>query len=103
MSIFTKRATTVFPGLEPLQPWQDAFRDPLVDPLLILNLRLHILNRITGLHIQRDRLARQCLDKDLHPLILNWCGPGFRPTATRSRKGLCRAHADPLAPTQNSS
>ncbi len=66
MSNFTKRTATVYPGLEPLQPWQDAFRDPLVDPLLILNLRLHVLNRITRFHVQSDRLARQSLHEDLH-------------------------------------
>jgi len=66
MSIFTKRTATVYPGLEPLQSWQDAFRNPLVDPLLILNLLLHVLNRVTRLGIQRDRLARQSLHKDLH-------------------------------------
>ena len=34
--------------------------------LLILDLRLHVVNRVRRLHLQRDRLAGQCLDKDLH-------------------------------------
>lgn len=34
--------------------------------LLVLNLGLDLLNRIRRLHVQRNRLARQRLDKDLH-------------------------------------
>jgi len=34
--------------------------------LLILNLRLHIFNSIRRFDLQRDRLAREGLDKDLH-------------------------------------
>merc|ERR1719361_1285243 len=34
--------------------------------LLILNLGLHVLDRIIGFHIQRNRLSREGLDKDLH-------------------------------------
>ncbi|RPB23317.1 hypothetical protein L211DRAFT_284620 [Terfezia boudieri ATCC MYA-4762] len=34
--------------------------------LLILNLRLHIVNGVGGLHLQCDGLARQCLYENLH-------------------------------------
>ncbi len=34
--------------------------------LLVLDLGLHVLNRVGRLHLQRDGLARQGLDKDLH-------------------------------------
>jgi hypothetical protein len=40
---------------------------------LVLNLGLDIVNRITGLDIERDGLSRQGLDKDLH-LDLVWLG-----------------------------
>jgi len=36
------------------------------DALLVLDLRLHVLDRVRRLHIQRDRLAGQRLDEDLH-------------------------------------
>ena len=36
------------------------------DPLLVLNLLLHVLNAVRRLHIQRNRLSRQSLDKYLH-------------------------------------
>merc|ERR1719231_294627 len=36
------------------------------DALLVLNLLLHVVDRVAGLHIERDRLARQRLDEDLH-------------------------------------
>ena len=36
------------------------------DALLILDLLLHLLNAVTRLRVQRNRLARQCLDEDLH-------------------------------------
>ena len=36
------------------------------NPLLILDLRLDILNRVRWLHIQRNRLARKRLDEYLH-------------------------------------
>ena len=36
------------------------------DPLLVLNFRLHIVNGIRGLDLERDGLARQGLHKDLH-------------------------------------
>lgn len=38
--------------------WWDAF--------LVLNLRLHVVNRVRRLDLQRDGLARKGLDKDLH-------------------------------------
>ena len=34
--------------------------------LLVLNLGLHIVNRVRGLNLERDRLASQGLDEDLH-------------------------------------
>lgn len=34
--------------------------------LFILNLLLHVLDRVRRLHIERDRLARQSLHEDLH-------------------------------------
>eukprot|EP00168_Porphyra_purpurea_P021874 TRINITY_DN9_c0_g1_i5.p1 TRINITY_DN9_c0_g1~~TRINITY_DN9_c0_g1_i5.p1 ORF type:complete len:162 (+),score=5.59 TRINITY_DN9_c0_g1_i5:382-867(+) len=37
------------------------------DPLLVLDLRLHVVNRVRRLHLQRDGLAGQRLDKNLHP------------------------------------
>jgi hypothetical protein len=33
---------------------------------LVLNLLLHILDRVAALHLQRDSLSRQCLNKNLH-------------------------------------
>merc|ERR1711879_832482 len=33
---------------------------------LVLNLLLHVLNRVGWLHVESDGLASQCLDKDLH-------------------------------------
>jgi len=36
------------------------------DPLLILDLRLHVVDGVGGLYIQGDGLARQGLDEDLH-------------------------------------
>ena len=36
------------------------------DALLVLNLRLYVLDRVVGLHVQSDRLAGQSLDEDLH-------------------------------------
>ena len=37
------------------------------DSLLILDLRLDIVDRVARLDLQRNRLPRQSLDKDLHP------------------------------------
>jgi len=34
--------------------------------LLVLDFRLDVLNGIRGFHLQRDRLASECLDKNLH-------------------------------------
>ena len=36
------------------------------DALLVLDLRLDVVDRVGGLDLERDRLARQSLDKDLH-------------------------------------
>ena len=36
------------------------------DAFLILDLGLHILDGVTGLHLQGDGLARQGLPEDLH-------------------------------------
>merc|ERR550537_1162353 len=43
---------------EPLLVWRDAF--------LVLDLGLHVVNGVRGLHVKRDRLAREGLDEDLH-------------------------------------
>merc|ERR1711881_33252 len=37
------------------------------DALLVLDLRLHVLDRVAGLHVERDGLARERLDENLHP------------------------------------
>merc|ERR1719456_618364 len=34
--------------------------------LLVLDLLLHVLDRVAGLHVERDGLARKCLNEDLH-------------------------------------
>ncbi len=34
---------------------------------LVLDLLLHVLDRVRGLHVERDGLAGQGLDEDLHP------------------------------------
>ncbi len=39
--------------------------------LLVLNLLLHVLDGVAALHLQRDRLARQSLDEDLHSVQKN--------------------------------
>jgi hypothetical protein len=36
------------------------------DALLVLDLGLHVVDGVRGLHLQRDRLARQGLHEDLH-------------------------------------
>ena len=36
------------------------------DALLVLDLRLHVLDRVGRLDLERDRLAREGLDEDLH-------------------------------------
>ena len=36
------------------------------DPLLVLDLRLHVVNRIRRFHLEGDRLSRKRLDKNLH-------------------------------------
>merc|ERR1719186_1054148 len=43
---------------EPLLVWRN--------PLLILDLRLNVLNRVRRLHLKGDRLASQSLHEDLH-------------------------------------
>ena len=35
-------------------------------PLLVLNLRLHVIDRIRGLDLERDGLASESLDENLH-------------------------------------
>jgi hypothetical protein len=42
------------------------------DPLLVLDLLLHVVDRVRRLDVQRDGLARQRLHKDLH-LGSVWC------------------------------
>ena len=39
------------------------------DALLVLDLGLDVLDRVACLDLQRDRLARQCLDENLHVLL----------------------------------
>ena len=34
--------------------------------MMVLDLRFHVINRVASLNIQRDRLASQGLDEDLH-------------------------------------
>ncbi len=36
------------------------------DPFLVLDLRLHVVDRVGALHLQGDRLPGQSLDEDLH-------------------------------------
>ena len=36
------------------------------DALLVLDLRLHVVDGVRSLHVQRDRLARQGLHENLH-------------------------------------
>jgi hypothetical protein len=36
------------------------------DALLILDLRLHVVDGVRSLHVERDRLAGQSLNEDLH-------------------------------------
>ena len=36
------------------------------DPLLVLDLRLHVVDRVGTLDLERDGLPRQGLDEDLH-------------------------------------
>ena len=38
--------------------------------LLVLDLLLHILDRVAGLHVERDGLARERLHENLHGLFL---------------------------------
>ena len=37
------------------------------DALLVLDLLLHVLDRVARLHVERDGLSRQRLDENLHP------------------------------------
>ena len=36
------------------------------DALLVLDLRLHVVDGVRSLHVERDRLAGQSLNEDLH-------------------------------------
>merc|ERR1712014_274164 len=62
LNIVVAQCTAIFQLLacedETLLIWWDA--------LFVLNLRLHVVDRIGALNLKRDRLARQCLDEDLH-------------------------------------
>jgi len=54
------------PAILQLLPGKD---EPLLvgrDSFLVLDLSLHVLNRIRGLHFQRDGFASEGLDEDLH-------------------------------------
>ena len=65
LDIVVRQSTTILELLssenEALLVGQDTF--------LILNLRLHALNRVRGLGVQRDRLTSECLDEDLHQVF----------------------------------
>ena len=37
------------------------------DALLVLDLRLHVVDGVRGLHVERDRLTGQSLHENLHP------------------------------------
>merc|ERR550514_2707704 len=39
--------------------------------LLVLNLLLHVVDRVAGLHVERDGLARESLDEYLHRCCLS--------------------------------
>jgi len=42
------------------------------DAFLVLNLGLHILDRVGRFDIQSDSLTREGLDEDLHLSLLSW-------------------------------
>ncbi|KFV69466.1 hypothetical protein N307_07332, partial [Dryobates pubescens] len=62
LDVVVREGATIFQLLaskdQPLLIWGNAF--------LVLDLGLHILNGVTGLHLQGDGLASQGLHKDLH-------------------------------------
>ena len=47
------------------------------DALLVLDLGFHVVNRVRGLHLQRDRLASQRLDENLA-----WARGGLKPSCS---------------------
>ncbi|KAG8122575.1 hypothetical protein E2320_018060, partial [Naja naja] len=63
LDVVVREGTAIFQLLaskdQPLLIWRNAF--------LVLDLGLHILNGVTGLHLQGDGLPSQGLHKDLHP------------------------------------
>ena len=58
---------------------------PGVRTLLVLNLGLHVVDGVAGLHLQRDGLARQRLDENLRARCLASAG------APKRRAHACRA------------
>ena len=50
--------------------------------LLVLDLGLHVVDRVRRLNLQRDRFASQCLDEDLHSAAVG-SGAGRRSVARR--------------------
>ena len=44
------------------------------DAFFVLNLGLHVLNRVRGIHVQRDGFAGERLDENLHfcRLLVGW-------------------------------
>lgn len=57
------------------------------DAFLVLNLGLHIVNRIGRFHIQRYGLPRQGFDKDLHGISCFCALFSFLPCRLQSRVG----------------
>ena len=62
-------------------------------PLLVLNLRLHVIDRIRGLDLERDGLASESLDENLHDLECGmWsCGLGAALAAPGLIYAACRS------------
>lgn len=54
------------------------------DTLLVLDLRLDIVDRVAGLHVERDGLTREGLDKDLHGSI-DLLSSVYQPAAMKMR------------------
>ena len=72
--------------------------------LLVLDLGLHILDRIGRLHLEGDRLTRQGLDEHLHDeQLTKLCVASLRfPTSVRKRAGARRgSFSDRTAPWEN--
>ena len=68
------------------------------DPLLVLDLRFHILDRVAALDLQCDGLARQGLWRAQRPMN-NDIGPAKRHAATRMRTAGAREGRGGAAPS----